>query len=623
MGGLLSWAGEAAERGAQKLTGELEESSVGRGILNLQGNQEWELDLTPGGQAAHAMQLDYIKLHDQALKGETQKLGALRDWHQNNDAARNALPVKTATMGQYHVHAVATGHPIQQVTQSIVSDPENLNLTQKQMMIKNEQVARLAALPGSYGANFEHLAPILADMRRSSDPNIVMQAGRIADIVSNQVRDTKTIGNIDRSAAKYSMNKAFRSANKVYEALEERQALPFSENPTYEKPSEAERKAHRVIDTVMLPFLSIKHVGQFFNLPASSPLPAIGKALFQMDHQNMSATVDASSIVASTLWSSMYRDILGETGNVAEWTKSPTVGRILARIIHQPGFTWFRRQQLNMAATVGFHSTIQWAHDFASTGSKISEARLRELQIDPQDVIKQGGKLNEDQLTKGVYHYTNNRMFFSKGLDNSLYQNRNIFTRAGYMYHSFVSSQAAFMRRELLTYAKAGDYKGLAQFAGTMAVLFPNIAPLLAGAEKLLTTGSIKQAQDQVKQGYSRLYKPSSLPDWLENYVALISHIGAAGVYFNYINAIKGHRFASALAGPIVGAGTTDVEDIFSAVHGQNKESAEPLERDALKQLVPVAGGALAHTLLPTKTEKSGTSGSRFRNRFRLRGRRR
>ncbi|SRR6266567_2679748 len=629
---LVKPLGEAVERGAQKLTSKLEESSVGRGVLNMAGNQEWELDLTPGGRAIKTMQNQYNLLHDQALKQETDKIAALRQWHQNDDVARNSLPIKTATMADYHTHAVATGHPIRTVTHSILASDvdkagvsRNLGLTQQEMMVKNESLARLKALtgPGSYGSNFENAAPIIAEMRLSEDPRMVNHAQRVADIISNQVRDTKVIKNIDTSYSKYSMNKAFKASNKVLASIEEPQIPYLRENPTYEKPTEAERTAHRVLDTMMLPFLSLKHVGQFFNLPASSPLPAMGASLLRMSRDEMEKTVEASSIVASTLWRATYRDILGETGKVAEWTHSPTMGKILARTIHQPGFTWFRRQQLNIAGSVGFHSAIYWAHNFAESGSKIAEARLKEMEIDPLDVLKQKGKLNEEQLQKGIYHYTNNRMFFNKGVDNSLWQNKNVFARAGFMYHSFVNSQASFMRRELLIMAKSGDIKGLAQFAGTMAVLFPNVAPLLGGAEKLLTTGSPQQAKETVKQGYGHLYSAKSVPEWLGNYINLMSHIGAAGTYFNYLNAIKGHRIEAALAGPFVGAIGTDLVDIYGAASKEGKgKSAYPLGRDVLKQTVPVVGSPLAHHIFPTQIDESGEGSAQPKrtNRFRVRG---
>lgn len=621
MAGAAEWVGKLAEEGAQKLTSKLEESSAGRGVLNMAGNQEWELDLSPGGKAVKAMQNEYIRLHDQALGAETAKLAKIREWHQNDDVARNALPIKTAKMSQYHAHAVATGHPIQQVTGDIISNPDSMHLTQQELMVKNMSLARLAALHGSYGDNFENVAPIIAGMRLHPDPRMVDHAQRVADIISNQVRDTRLMhgfqGQLEETSyGKTSINKAFIAANKVRSAAEEKEIPLLRTDKTYSKPNEDERQAHRILDTVMLPFLTVKHMGQFFNLPASSPLPAIGAALLRMNHAEMNQTVEASHIVASTLWRAMYRDILGETGHVAEWTHSPTLGKILARTVHEPGFTWFRRQQLNASGTVGFHSAIYWAHNFAESGSKIAEARLKEMEINPAEVLKQGGKLTEEQLQKGVYHYTNNRMFFAKSIDNSLYQNRNVFTRSMFMYHSFVNSQAAFMRRELITMSKAGDLKGLAQFAGTLAVLFPNFAILLAGGEKMLQTGSLKQGQDETKQRFSRMYTPKNLPDFMENYLSLLSHLGAAGVYFNYMNAIKGHRFASALMGPIVGAVSTDIEDVVGAASGSSKK---PLERDILRQGIPVLGGPLAHHFAPTTAEQGSSRGGRFGGKFRLR----
>ena len=627
-----SWMGNLAERGLQKLTYSMEKSSVGKIGLNLAGNQEWELDLTPEGRTIQKMQSEYIRLHDKALGEGNKQLQQLREWHRSSDAARNSLPIKTATMAEYHQHAVATGHPIQNVTQAILNSDVDANgmsrnaaLTQRDMMVKNESLARLAAIHGSYGDNFENVAPILARMRLHPNPNIVDLGQRYADIVSNQVRDTKLLANFqggysDQSVSKTEVNKQFQKANKV-RALEGLPEIPkLRTDPTYMKPAELERKAHRIIDMMLLPTLAIKHVGQFFNIPMGSPLSSIGAALLRMQPEEMDHTIEASHILASTVWREMYQDILGETGHVAQWTNSPTSGKILSRIIHQPGFTTVRKFQIQTAGAVGFHSAIYWAHNFAESGSKIAEARLRELQIDPQEVLKQGGKLTPEQLEKGVYHYANNRMFFNKSIDNSLYQNRNVWTRSGFMYHSFLNNQTAFMRREVLTMLKAGDLKGLAQLAGTVAVLFPNVAPLLAGAEKFITTGSVSQAGQEVQNRYQRLYDPKNWPDWLENYVTLLTHIGAVGVYFSFFNAVKANRIPGYIAGPAAQLVGTDLYDALY-VAGV-KENPKPLERDILKQTVPIAGSALAHTLVPTEQESGRGPGSRSKFRLYRRGRR-
>lgn len=624
--------GELAERGAQSLTARMEESSFGRGVLNLAGNKEWELDLTEGGRAIKAMNDDYIKYHDQALQAETQKLAAVRKWHQGDDTARNALPVKTTKMVQYYAHAVATQHPIQVVTKSILdADPENASLTQAELMVKNQKLARLAALEQSYGREFENAAPIIGRMLQDKDPRVVANAHRIADIISNEVRDTTSVTTFqgtkgEQSAAKVAMNKAFQAANKIYKKLEMPQIPLLNSSPTYFKQSEGERTAHRILNQMLIPFVAIPHIGQLFHIPASSPLPAIGSALMHMSDEDMHQTVEASAITANTLWQAMYRDILGETGKVAEWTNSPTVGKILARTVHQPGFTWLRRAQLNMAATVGFHSAIYWAHNLAESGSKIAAARLSEMGINPAEVLKQGGKLSEDQLQRGVYHFTNNRMFFSRSIDNSLYQNRDVILRSMYMYHSFVSSESAYLRRELLLMLKAGDIKGIAQFAGTLGIVFTGVAaPLLSGLEVMARTFSVQQGAQETEQRFKRMYQPSSFTDFASNYLAMLSHIGAAGVYFNYINAMRANRLASAVLGPMVGAVTTDVTDAYHAVFMPDKagkHDVAPLERDLLKQTIPVLGSPLSHHLVPPRKTGTGT-GRGFRLRSLSRGRRR
>jgi hypothetical protein len=573
---------DAFEKGVSKLEG----NSLGRGFLNLTGNKEYELELHPGGQAIKAMNDNYIRVHDQTLGQEIKKI-----------------------------------------------NPATAPAVREQQMRAAKGKARLNAISQVYGPHFENATPIIANMLSDKDPRVVMNGHRVADILSNQVKDTRDIVGFGKgtatkgpaSYAKASMNKAFMASNKVRDELELTKIPLLNTEATYERQSQAEYAAHRVLNTMLTPFVAIPHVGQLFHIPADSPLPAIGASILRLNQNHAEAIKDASGILSSTLWNTMYRDILGEKGHVSEWTGSPTVGKILARTMHQPGFNWLRKLQLNMAGTVGFHSAIYWAKDFATTGNKRAAAELGEMGIDLQDVIKQGGKLNDDQLTKGVYHYVNNRFFVNREIDNALYQNRNVFTRSMFMYHQFVNSEASYIRRSLLKMYNTGDIKGLAQYAGTLGILFPNIAPLISGAEVMARTASIQQGVQETKQRYQRLYSPNSAGDWFSDYAALLSHIGAAGVYFNYINAIHAHRLVSAMAGPLAGAAGEDIEDVVNAVTTENKAGDhpwKPVVRDALKQTLPVIGSPLAHHLVPTTAEEK--SGSSSRSRFGLRrGRRR
>jgi hypothetical protein len=284
--------------------------------------------------------------------------------------------------------------------------------------------------------------------------------------------------------------------------------------------------------------------------------------------------------------------------------------------------------QLNIGGTIGFHSAIYWAHNFAESGDKRALSELTEMGIDPQDVIKQGGKLTDEQLTKGVFHYVNNRFFIDRQMDQSLWANKNVWTRSMFMYHSFVNSEAAYIRRSLLKMHKAGDVKGIAQFAGTLGVLWPNVAPLISGVQVMARTASVSQGVQETQSRYKRLYQPSSAGDWIGNYLYLLAHIGAAGVYLDYIKAAQAHRLASAMIGPKAGALFGDLEDVANWATTENKKGEHPWKpvlRDALKQTIPVAGSPLAHHLAPTiAEEKAGGSSSRRITRFgSRRGRRR
>lgn len=392
---------------------------------------------------------------------------------------------------------------------------------------------------------------------------------------------------------------------------------------TYTKPSQLEYKTDRIMNTMLIPYVALQHIGQLFHPIADSPLLAIGKFILRADQRDADQFIEASHIQATTLWNTMYRDILGEEGHVAEWTKSPTVGKILARTIHTPGLNFVRKMQLNIGGTIGFHSAIYWAHNFAESGSERAGIELDEMGIGRQDVIKQGGKLTDEQLTKGVFHYVNNRFFLDRQMDQSLWANKNVWTRSMFMYHSFVNSEAAYMRRTLLKMYKAGDIKGIAQFAGTLGILWPNIAPLISGAQVMLRTGSAHQGGQEVQSRYKRLYQPSSAGDWIGNYLYLLAHIGTAGVYFDYLKAAQAHRLASAMIGPKAGALFGDVEDLINMGTTENKKGEHPWKpvlRDALKQTIPVGGSPLAHHLAPTTAEeKGGSTGSRRISRFGLR----
>lgn len=616
MSGLATSIGEGLEKLGTGTTRALEESPSGQKVLSLLGNKENELKLTPQGKAVGSMLEDYHRIRTQTLNDYTSSIKAVKDWHQGDVNAKTALPLKTASIDDIHQHAMQTNNPIARTTKKILDqdiDPKtgqsrNGPLTLMDVHVKNQSQARLAGLSGSVGDKMQNVAPLIASMLEHPDPRVQLNGKAVADIVSNELRDTELqkSGNTKslQSSAKVDMNAAFNIVNKFRKkAGISNQEIPMLKtDPTWMPPSEAEKTATKILHTIQIPFVAIPHIGQYFHIGATAPLESIGKALLSMDKANMMNTIDASGILANTEWDVIHSDLAARTGRVAQWTNSPTAASIISKSIHQPLFNFMRLKQLASSGAVGYHSAIFWAHNFAQTGDKRALAELIEMGIDPRDVIKQGGKLNADQLQKGVYHFTNNRFFFDKSIDRSLWANKNFFHRSMSMYHGFISSETAFIRRELVKQLKAGDVKGLAQYVGTLGVLFPAVAPMIKSLELLARTGSPQQAGAQIKNDYASLTGQNGIVDFGETYLDMIAHIGAMGAAYNYTNAIKGHKLMNAAMGPMLGMAATDTEDLFHAATG---DSAKPLGRD-ITQMIPVAGKPLSHQLFPTSHEEHG-----------------
>lgn len=609
--GLLEHAGEALEKGLQDVTSKTGESSIGRLSQDTAGNKEWLFDLRPEGQAIAKMTEEYHRIRTSTLGEANKNVKAIVDWHQSSDAARNTVPLKTATLGEIHQYAQSQNHPIAKITQKLLDDggvnPQTngydyATKTMEEVHIANQHQARLAGVQGSFGPNYENAVPLIASLQTHPNPSIQSLGQRYADIISNEIRDTTSFNKLPASDFKLKANAAFNTYNKY---AEENQIPSLDAHATYTAPTEDERLAMRFLRMTQIPFVAIPHLGQYFHLPASAPVTAIGKAMLNWDSEALSKIVDQAHVTANTEWDSIYTELQGRTGKVAQWTNKPTLGSILSKTFHQPGFNWLRTKQLSAAGAVGYHSAIYWAAN-AMKGDKAALAELLEMGIDPKDIAAQGGKLNEEQLTKGVYHFVNNRFFFNKTIDNSLLQNKNFILRGAFMYHSFISSEKAFIMRQVIKSMKAGDYKGLAQFVGTLGVVFPFVAPMLKGAELLLRTGSPSQAGDSIKHDYQGMTGQLGLKEFNSTYWDMIAHLGAMGAAYNYMNAIKSSRLANAVIGPLLGTALTHGEDALGAAFGI-KGKARLLGRD-VTQDIPLVGKPLSHKLFPTRKEEGSTS---------------
>jgi hypothetical protein len=246
---------------------------------------------------------------------------------------------------------------------------------------------------------------------------------------------------------------------------------------------------------------------------------------------------------------------------------------------------------------------MYWAEQAAKTGDKLAIRELEEMGLNSKAIIARGGQLTDEEKIQAVWQFVNNRVFVDKVMDRSLMASSNPWGRMLTMFHGYVSNQQAFMRRELQKMLDAGDYKAIAQFAGTVGVIFPAVAPLIASAEMLGRTASPTAAKKELEAKYTQLVNPKGVGDYLD----LISYFGAWGTMHSFMQAAHNDRLALAAVGPIFGSAIRTAQDVINyaiPTTKSGKRNIRPIGKDILQQTVPGLGNIASNVLLPTRRKE-------------------
>lgn len=617
MGGLISSlisrGAQAAGRGLEEGILKTEGSAAGRELNAFMGNQEWELNATPEGKLikgyiseGHRVELPILHELDKPRK-------LLWEGIKADPVLAKHFDYENTSLSDIHAHLQSTGHPLAQHSSQLLQQNattlqgntvlKNADKTLRELSFQNNRQASLLAVEKSMGKNMENVLPLIGRLRDSNVPVERELAQRYADIISNEFRDREGMTGFAKdgtvkgaeSRTKATMNKAFGMVNK-FRQQEGLEGIPLLDTkPTYTDQGVIERHVTNILRTTQVPLAVLPHSSMEFNLAMAAPTKALIKALIGSDKAASERAIESSHILAIQDLEALQNDIAARSGKIAKWTSSPTLGSILNKGFHMPGFNALRSMQMRHAGAVGFQTALHWA-DKLMKGSTQAVEELAQLGIDHNAVRAQGGQLTEEQLSKAVFHFADDTMFLKKGLNMPLKSNANWFMRSMYMYHFFVRNETFFMQKQLGKMLRHGDMAGVARFVGTLAVLWPAVAPLLESVEVLGRTGSVKQAEEPWKQ----MYAPKSGTEWAENYGLTIAQIGAMGTFAQYLRAVKNQSVWKYAVGSKISTPLTYLGDASSALRGG---SAKPIERDLL-QLIPVAGKPLSHQLAPTAKEE-------------------
>jgi hypothetical protein len=527
-----------------------------------------------------------------------------------------------STLGDIHAHMRGQNHPLAPLAKNLGGiKGEGFKKTLEEHFVGNISQARILASSQVFGDKQQNLMPFVMKAFDSDDPVQNTWARTVMNVISNETHDNTEVfnpitgGKHEVSKVKSDIQTAFKRENILREKLKEgKKQLPnIDMSQTYTAAGIMEHRMSNVLRAVQLPLVALKHVSQYGNL-SSIPAKMLIKGLLEMGDEEFKSHLDISSILAYTDHDMWDKQIRGRFGITSRLTGNKTAGELFYRAYHMPFFDYLRTRQLTYAASVGYHSANMWAKQ-AVDGSARAIEELKEMGFDPQDIIKQGGILTDEQKTHAMFHFTNNRFFMDKSIERSMLSSSNVIMRSATMYHTFVNAQQHFMRRELAKLARAHDFVGIAQMAGTIGILYPMIAPMLKSLEVFGRTFSLDQAGQSAQNDYDKLLH-GSFGDRASTYLDLLAHYGSLGIYNGYLSAAKTDRFAYQLMGPNFAVGARFVQDAIKSAAVTNKagkHNLAPIVRDLLEDTVPIIGNPLAHKIAPTLKEEKLASGRKSR----------
>jgi len=508
--------------------------------------------------------------------------------------------------------------------------PTNATRTLKELSDRSPYQSRLASKFDVFGQDNRHITPMFYDLHElgKNSQETLTNANNLADVFSRITQDK--VADMSYGKRDPITGIAERKTGEVSRTKKDIEQYIIATNklrprgtgvstagmrdvkPMYQPPSELERRATNFVYRVMAPWIVIPHVGQFFNLGGAG-WNNLAKAAFSMTDPQFRDSLTHLGIAASTQHSIMNELLHWESGKTANIIGSKAAG-IMGKFLYNPGFHPMRYSQLMFGGAVGYHALEEWTDAAITKGDHTAIENLKLLRLDPTSIISRGG-LNPEEYAQGIYHFVNDRLFIDKVLNRSLKAGSNVWLRNMAMFHTFVSHQSSFMMREMARLVKTRDFVGLTQYAATIGILFPQVAPMMKSAEVLLRTGDPSKAKESMEQDYGGMWGSDRTPiERVTKWADMFSYIGAFGVLRSFWTAAEGHRLGAALGapgGPIGSAIIGAVEDAVTGIKGTKagEHHFQPLARQILRYLPEVGGtigGPAGHVIPQLQTPKSG-----------------
>jgi hypothetical protein len=379
----------------------------------------------------------------------------------------------------------------------------------------------------------------------------------------------------------------------------------------YKRAGKGEQFLTNWASKVLAPFIAIPHIGTSMNFAISTPLKDLSKGIASSVNLDSLPEIQEhlvkSGILAESLVNAFQNNIVFRNGFLAKAgaalgiPKSSEVANAINTFISTPGFSAQRRFYAIVGGCVGYHTAIDAAEQVGKEGlgAKRALVQLRTMgfhQDEIEELMRNGGVLRDAQKQKAIYHYVNDKIFLDRGFSRSVMSGANIWTRLGFMYHGYVSKQAALIYRELKGALQSGDPAHIVQTMTVLGVAFPAIGECLKHAEIFARSGKLNDPNEVDS-------------NMVEAYLDAYSHMGGLGMGASFVRGAFRGRMAEVLLGPYGSVAARTTNDLATAIKSGKlgQHNVKPLERDVLEDTLPLKiGGYVAHHYLPTPKEKKG-----------------
>jgi hypothetical protein len=612
--GVLGAVGEAATKGIAEgadkaisaVYAKMEPNSFGKGAIDFLFSMNESFKNHPQGAAVKSMISDGIVTR--AQQGDK----ALAPIHQFQQAVKTdpklalKFNYKKTDLKTIQGTLRAENHPAAQHLAPLMADSTNHDLNLHELEGKQQAYANMVGRSVALGPKSINLAATLHPMLKSADPREQTKATAWLEIISQIFKDTQNIPGVGvRSEVKHDVGQYVNRLEREY-GNKGAELTKLDISPEYSAPGGFEKGTMKYGMNYLAPLIATAHLADMFKL-GTFPAKALMKSLTQMGDKDLNDTVTASGIFSHTLHSIYHNDFEYRTGLVSRMTGQPGLTAILNKTYHAPLFNNLRMLQLRCFGTAAYHSAQMWGKQ-AVHGDKRALSELGEMNLDVDSIIKRGGDLTEDEIQKAVFHYTNSKLFVDRPLDRSRLAQKNGFFRAASLFHGYLSREGTFISHELSKLMKAQDYLGIAQFAGTVGIVFPACAPMLKSLSIFARTASPSAAWQEMKDDYNHLFHPKTIGEFVSTYIEMLAHFGGAGAYMSYVHAAENHRTAGALLGPVGGAAANIADDAATAAKGskRGKHTSDAFKRDLLHYgTIPIFGNWTAEHMLPKRKRRT------------------